>query len=1125
MLPDISSSKKNNLPKARDESVQEEIEFQNQNEIQPLGNEYANMELNAEPRSILNIGNERQPLGNEATIRMLDEQSAKESLDISDEIVPNKSERFPGGKINKISNEIASSFDESEDDKEDEKSEDDKSEDSIDLNNSMYLNTSTNIVNEDWLDKVKEKKAKKKKIKAEKGNKKPNQKEIKAAFNIAENIIENQEKPEPIQYLQPSTYAMDEDLIAVRGKTRKIKKKKSEKPKEKKGTADQANQLIKGAADQKEQPKESQELTLNGIEDEYWKAPARERLEKTPELHDPQELSEEMKRLRDWDFQPQKLDKIKQPSLLRRLLSYSAASMGKLVRFALQFLSLGYFWRAKSKLRHAFKSDDSWQEEKDHQTIPGWNGEKFSPTANSDKEVMADFRRVPTVWSRLTAAKAAEKVVENGEEIEKPLDPVISVMVEQPKSGSSNAMASKEVGHTMIGIEYSRKSAISGRYERYNLRYGFYPQYGTENVSISLMSLKKDLTVPGLMKDDSDHTYDVSRRYPAKPEQINAILKASENYADRGYSIYGRNCATFVKEMIVDTAHLETGGSIFKKSEIRYSSLANFGMFGAEAFLQNTKAGAENTIMDLSEKEDETYQGYGNKMAAAKDWANFKKSMKAEEPGIIKDTFTPGEIGEQMRRMEGEGTGEIGSYRFDEPLKDANGDLNVGLKKIHNKITKYGDEVTQIFNSIFPQQQQNQLPFEMVTIAHTLAVMGNPLSTLNNQVQDYIDEKNKDKAENEKIKRNDIREAKTLSVDQLRQAREKMSENVAKINILLFNYLKNDKRMHTPLMNLLSLMTFGIRYIDDLYAESIRGGDRQDEVTNIRDKLRFTKISVKAGDKQTEFTPSRYESYIQIYKDPETAVAAYARYKELKDKKDKNKADPENNEGLTKAEAKEFEKLDKLDDLAQEFDLSHRYMAEKDEYNQQDIDYAFQLQDKETKGLDMNNQDTNEVVEKYSTAGGIYITIFMNKFFKDMKEMWLKEPGEGGISIEQAKDPANVSAWLDDYLSERVNRKKDEFEMIVKGIYRSLKANADAGQEIKDEDVLKKLKDVIQKTSIDPNFSSDPKESPEGRKENMGAMNLQFSIYKITKDETFQFTAMVKKMIANCRTEDMKIGK
>ena len=130
--------------------------------------------------------------------------------------------------------------------------------------------------------------------------------------------------------------------------------------------------------------------------------------------------------------------------------------------------------------------------------------------------------------------------------------------------------------------------------------------------------------------------------------------------------------------------------------------------------------------------------------------------------------------------------------------------------------------------------------------------------------------------------------------------------------------------MHTPLMNLLSLMTYGIQYIDDLYEESIRGGDRQDEITDTRDKLQFTKFKVKAGDKQAEMTPSRYESYIQIYKDSETAVAAYTRYKELKDK-----------EVLTKAESKEFQKLDKLNKLAKEFDLSHRYMTEKDEYNQQ----------------------------------------------------------------------------------------------------------------------------------------------------------------------------------------------
>ena len=1116
MLPSTGSKKKIGKPQAKDESVSEEIQQEEKlNSIQPMGNEYANIELNAD--SGPNFYTKLLRGANADNMLDISEYLDKKPLDLSDEIdqasIEEDAKSSSGNKNGSLLG---------------------KSEDSIDLNDSMYMNTSTNIVNEEWLDKVKEKKAKKKKAKEGIDNKKPDQKEIKAAFNIAENIIEEEgekkekEKPEPPDYVQPSTYARDPDLIAERGKHKR--KKKTTAPK--KDAAPQLNNLIANAAPQGKQPAANdakqadqsqgpEQEGLGWVMEEYWKGPARERLLKNEDVNqNPEMLSTEMKKVQDWDFEPQKLDKVEELSGFRKFLSYTAAGMGKLFSLALEILTLGHFWRAKSKIRQAFKRDDSWQEKKDHRTIPGWNGAKFSSRATSGEDVMADFRRVPTVWSRLTAAKAAEKVVENGEEKEKPPDPVVSVMVEQPKSGSSNAMATKEVGHTMLGIEYSRKSAISGRYERYNLQYGFYPQYGSENMSTSMMSLKKNLTVPGLMKDDTGHTYDVSRRYPAKPEQVNAIFKASEKYADRGYSIYDRNCSTFVKEMIVDTAHLETGGQIFQRSEIRYSSLANLGLFGVEAFTQNAKAGAENTIMDLSEREDETYQGYGNKIASAEDWANFKESMEAKEPGVIKDTFVPGEIGERMRRMEGEGTGEIGSYNFNEPLKDNEGNLKLSLGKICTKINNYGREVTDIFKSIYSPEQQNELPFEMVVIANTLAAMGGPLSTLNRQIHQYIDDKNKNKNEKDKLNRNNVREASALSGDQLRKARAEMSENVAKINLLLFNYLKNDRRMHTPLMNLLSLMTYGIRYIDDLYAESVRGGDRQDEVTNIRDKVEFTKIKVKAGDKQAEMTPSRYESYIQIYKNPEAAVAAYTRLKELNDKKDKHDADPDNFEGLTSAESKEFEKLDKLDDLADEFVLSHRYMTEKNEYSQQDIDYAFQLQYKETNGLDMNNRDTNAVVEKYSTAGGIYISIFMNKFFKDLKETWMKEPDEGGISMEETKDTANVQTWLDDYLSDRVNQKKDGFGMIVKGIYRSLKAAAPAGQEIKDEDVLKKLAEVIEKTSIDPYFSSIPDMSPEGEKENMGAMILQYSIKKVTEDKKFNFNAMVKNMIDDCKSED-----
>ena len=44
--------------------------------------------------------------------------------------------------------------------------------------------------------------------------------------------------------------------------------------------------------------------------------------------------------------------------------------------------------------------------------------------------------------------------------------------------------------------------------------------------------------------------------------------------------------------------------------------------------------------------------------------------------------------------------------------------------------------------------------------------------------------------------------------------------------------------------------------------------------------------TVTVGDDQTEFTPTHYESYIQIYKTPAAAIRAYRTYKALKKRVD-----------------------------------------------------------------------------------------------------------------------------------------------------------------------------------------------------------------------------------------------
>ena len=649
-----------------------------------------------------------------------------------------------------------------------------------------------------------------------------------------------------------------------------------------------------------------------------------------------------------------------------------------------------------------------------------------------------------------------------------------------------------------------------------------------------MLSMKQSLTLPGELYDDDEHGYDVSRRYPATPEQVNKIFKASEKYAEGGNNIYDRNCVTFVKDMVVNTAHLETGGEIFKKSDIAYSNYANFGLFMGEAFKQNAITGTENTLMDLSEQDDETYQNYGNKQVTARDFANYKNSMK-KSSGIIKQTVSPAETAERMRRMEGKGTGEIGSYKFDDSLQNDRGEIVDGLNRISTSIENYGSELQNNFNSIIPRNQRNNLPNEMLNITDSLPMMQTPLLDLRGKVDAYITKYNEDENHVEKLDAGTVKEAIALKPEDLRKARKELSDNISDLNIWQMNYLKNDKRTHNQVMNLISLLNFAVRYVDDLYGQSIRGGEKHDEITDIRENMTHSVITVKAGDAKEEFTPTHYESYIQIYKTPEKAVAAYARYKKLKEKKrqsggwvgDKvselghkiqSKLGLEDSEKFTLAESKEYKKLRSLEDLAHQFDLSHRYMTEKDQYSQQDIDYAFRLQDKEVKGLDMNDRETSNTVNQYKTAGGIYITMFMNQIFKDLKDTFMKSADEGGGPDEPAANLKAVKAWFDKYLTERANQKKTEFNKIVIGIFRSVKSAGPAGKEVKEEDVLEKLVDVITNTCIDKNFSGGSYEIKSGQ----GLMSLAISIQSILDNKGSQFAKLVRSMINQCRNEEME---
>lgn len=256
-----------------------------------------------------------------------------------------------------------------------------------------------------------------------------------------------------------------------------------------------------------------------------------------------------------------------------------------------------------------------------------------------------------------------------------------------------------------------------------------------------------------------------------------------------------------------------------------------------------------------------------------------------------------------------------------------------------------------------------------------------------------------------------------FSADEIRNARSKLSENVGKLNELLSKYYKNDSRLIEPVMNYISILKRGQMELDTLYRKVRGDGDR------IRKSMTEQKHEVMAGGQKIGFTPTHYESYLQIYKTPKEAVAKYKRFIDLKGRSMKKP-------GLTNEEEYELSKLERMEQLAEQFDIAHNYLLEKDSFKQDDIDYAFSLKKKE------NNGAHGEMLQKGYTASRVYQNLMLEKIFGDMNQRFTAALENGRIT--NVRDYNSISAWLDKDMSECLTRKKEGMKMIFRGMRRSL---------------------------------------------------------------------------------------
>ncbi len=743
------------------------------------------------------------------------------------------------------------------------------------------------------------------------------------------------------------------------------------------------------------------------------------------------QIDESLEPVQGWDYATERVPAEKLPSrrkqnFFSKLVSaaafYSGKTIGKIFgTIATVFSSLYGFFRpgtpgtGKGTWRR-MAGIGKIQEGRNRDLIPGWDGAEFEEEEGSEDEVQADFRRVPEIWSWPTAEKAAEG--DDKDRKAKPRDPVISVYIAQ---GSDKYTVTNDMstGHSGIGIEFSRYNAMSKRWQRYNLRFGYYMGGGMPSTSTFAVTSYNNATIPGQVMNEKARHYDISRSYPAKPKQISQVLRAAESYADRGgYNAYTRNCTTFAKEMIVDVAKIKGAASVFAKDEVYLQRKADTKMMGAAALAPIAKADMENAFAKIKDKDDLSYQNFGNKMLTKEEYERYHDSMSLWSSHST-EADSPNAVAENLKRAEGGGSGTIGIHQpvqgVNKPLDDANFSL------VCQDLVPLLSDLKSTLQQITPMNKllDNGMTPELKRIMNQLdggALVMQLLKLLPHQEHGLFMQKSK---------QSDLMTVRAMLTDRLKS-----------LNTLLFRYYRNDKRVQAKVLPIINILNHGLNVIDTAYAQTEEKdvtGDRDSDLGNLLSNYSGESYSLSLnGEEAVMMSPSKYEAWLQVYKTPKKALEQFSRFQELKSK--------EHNKSLRGAEVKEYNNFLRINELALNFERSHRYMMTKEKYSQQDIDYTFSLAKKELQDnvqSDMLEKTKDDdptmagMTNPNASAAGTYKMLIMKTVFGGMKERFKQQ-----FPDKDAND--EMPAWLAGDAENCIKNHKKEMTMIIRGLKRAI---------------------------------------------------------------------------------------
>ncbi|MBO6215069.1 MAG: hypothetical protein J6N76_05990, partial [Lachnospiraceae bacterium] len=612
-------------------------------------------------------------------------------------------------------------------------------------------------------------------------------------------------------------------------------------------------------------------------------------------------------------------------------------------------LALNSYYGVK-KLLYEDKEVKQAQEKRTHNAVPGREGEFFEDEEVAKNEKGEDLE----VYSDVRRGPLVWEKLSAGD----PEDPPeVIIMTRQAERGSSAAIGGGGYEHACLGLSYSRYNKLTNRKERYQLTMGFFPGGGIRTKT-GLAGVG-GAVIAGRLADESGFKYDVARRYQVKPGDINKILRAAETYADKGYQCYKRNCTTFVVDM-AKTIKLPVAEDL-KEEELKLDGTQEA---LAETAFSSYKAGyymGADAISSRMNKMDLSYQNFGQKMFTKEELKRYYDT--AGSTGVIKKGYSPGAVGETLRN---EDRGELSAaYAEHDKLK---------INEIGDAIEASGRALWTEIEKILPKDLN--MPTDQQMHRSLIAANDEGLNIL------------------DKL---------TSTPKDVRKVYKKIRTDMRKLNEYYRERLGGDSRINEAFMKHISLLETALTLTDRMYQDVIYK-DASGDAGALRYNYGKTSYKISFRDAngkgvRTTMSMGIFEGYLMAGKTPEQVIKDHRRLGMLG-----------RNKNRTAKEEAEFQKLNKWRRLAADFASANRYLLDKEEYSDKDINYAFS----ELPAMETNIKQDESIGGEFSQGKRpsiAYQGVILEKVFGGIKE----------LKLDTAPSDEEALKGLDEYAEERLN--------------------------------------------------------------------------------------------------------